>query len=300
MFARSNRADKTNKRGRFNLGEKLVLACCRSAEIDTTSGTLRFRENGTVSKRIWNCREKGTLFSAEIRMTRDEYAEVCEFMCLLLPPVATTFNGKEIERPNSMVRFTTKLPTEIADTDGRLRRTVRLTEVEVYEAFGPGAILELGIPVVETENSFRVNVLQKVPLSMERDNVTPAFLRAVQAALLNHVHEQLTPDEAAKPWVQEATGDARVTKEALLTVKKRRFGERAVSATPNDPLANARAEAEGFTVIPGGAMDAATWANIRKHEILLPSSKAFPTPTPEDMAKRNDLAETCPTCGRTL
>lgn len=294
MFARSSRADKPTLRGRFNLGEKLVLAVCRRAEIVTTSGTLVFdgesRRSGRVNRPV------GTLFTAEIRMTREEYDEACEATQRLIPPVRTTFNGSEIGRPDSVARFTVKLPTEIADADGQLRRSVRQTEVEVYETDGPGDLLEMGVPVVETDNGYRVNVLQKVPLNMDRDNVTPAFLRAIQVSLLNHVHDRLTPEAASSTWVQEAAGDERATKEAVQTTVVKRFGERAVIATPGDPIANATAEAAGFTVIPGGALSGNAWDNVRKHSLLMPSSKVFPSPKAEDIAARQQAV--CPLCGR--
>jgi hypothetical protein len=301
MFTRSARADKADKRGRFNLGEKLVLACCRKAIIMSAGGSLEFREDGNVRRHAGG-RATGTHFAAEIRMTRDEYAEVCRAMRRLIPPVATMFNGQEIDRPDSIARFRTKLPTEIMDADGLLRRSVATAEVEVYEADGdcPGEILEMGIPVVETESGFRVNVLQKIPLNMDRDNVTPAFLRAVNVALLNQVHDRLTADQAASPWVQEASGDARAQPETVKAVIVKRFGERAVVATPGDPVANAQAEAAGFTVVPGGALSADVWANVRKANILLPSGQVFPTPKPDTLAAQNAAAQKCPTCGRPM
>lgn len=295
MFARSTRGGDPLKRGRFNLGEKLVLAVCRKAFISTTIGAISFHEDGNRSRMLASGqREVGTMFNGEIRMTRDEYAECCELMERLIPPVPTTFNGKLIAEPELVARFDAKLPTEIADDDGQLRRTVRTATVEVYA--GSGELLELGVPVVETDNGYRVNVLQKVPLNMDRDNVTPAFLKAVQAALLNHVHQKLSPEEAAAPWAQEALGDARTTPEAVRAIVTKRFGERAVVATPNDPMANAAAEAAGFTVVPGGALGADAWANVRKHEVLLPASKVFQSPKPEALANRAK----CPTCGQSV
>lgn len=294
MFARSSRAAAPDKRGRFNLGEKLVLAVCRKATITSTGGTLIFdggRRN--TSQR----RDRGTLFAAEIRLTRDELAEVNDAMRQLVPPVPTLYNGVDLDRPSPVCSFETKLPTEIADADGQLRRTVRQAKVEAYAAEdGQGRLLEMGIPVVETENGYRVNVLQKIPLTFDRDNVQPSFLRAIQAALLNHVHQELTPEEAAKPWVQEAAGDARATPEAVKAMVVKRFGDRAVVANPGDPLANANAAASGYTVIPGGALSADAWANVRKHELILPSSKVFPSPKPEEMAEAN--AGKCPLCGK--
>ncbi len=269
-------------------------------KVTSVGGTLQFQEDGTVKRRSVG-REKGTLFAAEIRMTRDEYVEACRLMGRMLPPVQTTFNGKLLERTDSIARFEAKLPAEIADTDGMLRRTVRMATVEVYhDESGPGEILEMGVPVVETDNGYRVNVLQKIPLNMDRDNVTPAFLRAVQAALLNHVYDDLDAEAAAQPWAQEAAGDARATTEAVKAVIKARFGELAVIATPGDPVANANAEAAGFTVVPGGALSADLWANVRKGEVLLPSAKVFPTPRPAALAQKNEAAQVCPTCNRPL
>lgn len=295
MFARSTRAGNADKRGRFNLGEKLVLSLCRTASIRTRSGMVAFCDDGTVKRSSQTF--PGTRFTAEVRMTRDEYAEACDTAKRLIPPVKTTFNGKIIDRPDSIVTFETKLPTELADNDGLIRRTVRTATVEVYESFdGGGELLELGIPVVETDNGYRVNVLQKVPLNLDRDNVTPAFLKAINAALLNNIHAMLTAEEVSEPWAQEAAGDARATPDAVKDVLVKRFGERAVIATPGDPMANANAAASGFNVIPGGALSGNAWANVRKYNLLTPASKAFPTPTPEDMAKRAE--QVCPLCGK--
>jgi hypothetical protein len=301
MFAPSRRAGDAAKRGRFSLGEKLVLAICRSAAIITTTGGLTFGKDGTRSRRHpKGSRDTGTLFTAEIRMTRDEFAEVCDQIKHLIPPVETKFNGRELPRFDSLARFETKLPTEIADADGQLRRTIRTAAVEVYEASdGRGEILELGVPVVETENGYRVNVLQKIPLNMDRDNVTPAFLRAINAALLNNLHEQLTPESAAAPWAQEAAGDARATPEAVKSVIEKRFGDRAVVATPGDPMANAQAEAAGYTVIPGGSLSGDVWSNVRKHNLLTSAGKAFPSLTPEQREKIQAASDgKCPLCGK--
>ena len=301
LFARSRRGSDETKRGRFNLGEKLVLAVCREATIETVGESfakvVSFKDDGTVRNGFRKENRQGTLFTAEIRMTRDEFDECRRMIHRLIPPVSTSFNGMEIDRPDSICQFDTKLPTEIADADGQMRRTVRMTTVEVYrDESGPGEILEMGIPVVETENGYRLNVLGKIPLNMDRDNVTPAFIRAVQVALLNNIATDLEPEEAVLPWAQEATGDARATQEAVKTIVTKRFGERAVVATPGDPIANAQAEAAGFTVIPGGALSGDMWANIRKHNLLMSSGKVFPTPKPEELAKS---AETkCPLCGK--
>jgi len=47
FFAESCKKNVPDKRGRFNLGEKLVLAICESAVISTTTGTIEFAADGT-------------------------------------------------------------------------------------------------------------------------------------------------------------------------------------------------------------------------------------------------------------
>jgi hypothetical protein len=297
MFARSRRAADAEKRGRFCLGEKLVLACCSQATIVSTGGGIEF-DDGTRRK-LKDRRDVGTLFTGIIKMTRAEYDDAVAFLRRMIPPVATTLDGVEIHRPDSLCRFTTRLPTEIADADGNLRRTMRQCEVEVYDGSDDGEILEMGVPVVECDMPYRVNVLQKIPLNMDRDNVTPAFLKALQADVLNHMHDRLGSEEACEAWVAEAAADARASTEAVSSVVKQRFGERAVIAVPGDPMANAQAEANGYTVVHGGAMSSGLWANVRKGGSLLPSSRVFPTPTAaQRQAEAAAGGGTCPMCGK--
>jgi len=297
MFAKSRRAGDAEKRGRFCLGEKLVLACCRKAVIRSTGGGVVFESGTRKHERLR--RTRGTEFTAEMRMTRAEYEDAVAFVRRMIPPVATTLNGEEIARPDSLCRFTARLQTEVADADGNLRRTMRQCEVEVYDGADGGELLEMGVPVVELDMPYRVNVLQKVPLNMDRDNVTPAYLKAIQAEVLNRVHHLLDAEQAADAWVAEASADARASEEAVGSVVRARFGDRAVIATPGDPMANAAAEANGYTVIPGGAMSSGAWANVRKANVLLPASKVFPTMTPAQRAEAAKAADArCPMCGR--
>jgi len=297
MFARSRRAGDAEKRGRFCLGEKLVLAVCSKATITSTGGSIEF--DGGERRRSKRSRQHGTLFEADMKMTRAEYDDAVAFLRRMIPPVATTLDGVEIPRPDSLCRFTTRLPTEIADADGNLRRTMRQCEVEVYDGSDGGEILEMGVPVVECDMPYRVNVLQKIPLNMDRDNVTPAFLKALQAEVLNHLHDRLDSTQACETWVAEAAADARASSAAVTSVVTQRFGERAVIAVPGDPLANAQAEANGYTVVHGGAMSSGLWANVRKAEVMLPSSRVFPTPTAVQRSQDAEAnAGRCPMCGR--
>jgi hypothetical protein len=175
------------KRGRFNLGEKLVLAICDDAVVQSTKGAYRFDSKGRTTLRTKTT--EGSRFSARIRLTKAEVAEVEALFFQLLAPVgvATTFNGQILQHRSPVRTFEITLPTERADEDGILRRTRRKTVVDLYEPVGDEvpSIYELGIPVVDYDGKFHADVQQKVPLTFERDNVTPAYLRELYVAIVN-------------------------------------------------------------------------------------------------------------------
>lgn len=294
MFSRSRRGADPTKRGRFCLGEKLVLSLCRSAKIVSTTGTVIFGEGGRRQSK--DRRERGTLFAGEIRMTRDELQQVASDMLGLIPPVPTTFNGEQIVTPTLVKTFDVKLPTMISDDEGNLRPSVRLTTVSAY-AGEVGGILEMGTPVCAAEWPWLLDVHQKVPLGMGRDSVTDAFRRALQVAAVNELGGTLDEQQAATPWVSESIGDGRIKPGALACIVVRRFGERAVVAVPGDPVANATAEAMGSTVIHGGALSAEAWANVRKHALLPTTSQAYPTPKP---LMNGETPAMCPLCKQAL
>jgi len=297
MFARSRRAADALKRGRFSLGEKLVLSLCRSAKLTTAKGSVIFDAAGRRGSR--EAIGRGTYFRGDIKITRAELLDVHAAIDRLIPPIRTQFNGVDLERPKELATFNAKLPTEVADGDGNLRRTIRAGFVEAFEAGDGerGEILELGIPICPADWPWRLNVLQKVPLGIERDSVTDVFRRALQVAATNALAITISDAEAAQPWAREAAGDARITRDALHWIVGKRHGERAVVAVPGDPIANASAEACGYNTIHGGDMSAAEWANVRKHELIPTSSAVFPTPRAEDIPQ-GEIA--CPFCGRPM
>ena len=281
LFAASHKKDRAELRGRFNLGEKLVIALCRTATIETTTGTVTFTEEGREHS-AWTT-TSGSIFSGEIRMNRDE-ARRCErdFHRLIGPAdVITTFNGQELAARERVKAFTATLQTEVADDDGRLTRRQRETEVHLYEPLDgeKAALYELGIPVQPTGDRWHVDVQQKVPLSIDRESVPPSFLRAVRAEVLNHAAEKLTDDDAAASWVSRGLEDKRITAEAVGTSLDRRYGARRVIHDPSDPEANKLAVAAGYTVVPSRGLSREALENVRQHDALPPAGRVTPSST---------------------
>jgi hypothetical protein len=281
LFAESNKKGDPKKRGRFNLGEKLVLSACEGARISSTTGTVYFEREGTeLIRRTTRERQTGSSFEARIRMTRSELTEILDASALLIPPIPTYINGIELPSREPIHTFEATLPTEISDEEGYLRRTSRKTSIRVYKtpADGSNRIYELGIPVVTTDLPWTVEVMQKVPLNSDRDNITPAYQRELTVLVLNEMHDKLDPEHAALPVVLEALESERITGPAVTTILTHQFGEKRTIFDPSDPESNSNAFAHGCNVIAGGTFNRAQWASIKRTNAAMPSGKLYPTP----------------------
>ncbi len=281
LFAESRKKSNPEQRGRFNLGEKLVLALCTTAQITSTTGMVLFDANGRHRRR--SSREAGSCFAGVMRMTREQYEEAIAELELLIPPagVYTTINGRPLQPREPLAEFRASLPTEIADDDGILRKATRQTTVRVFVARETrrGVLYEMGIPVVETGDTYDVDVAQKVPLNFNRDNVPPAYLRAVRTAVLNALYAELPAEASTAPWVREAAGDPRCSDAAITSVVEKRFGARRVIYDPSDPEGTKLAASEDYTVVHGGSLSAGEWANVHRAKAILPAGQVTPSPS---------------------
>jgi len=283
MFAESKKKGDPSKRGFMDLGEKLVLSLCKSAEIRSTKGSVHFLEDDTM-KRGRQKTERGSVFTADVRLNQQEFDEVLESFWRLIPPgdCVTMLNGEELPAREPIATFETKLQTTKADEEGVMRKTVRKTKVEIYEPLdGEEAhIYEMGIPVVSTGDRYHVNVLQRVPVNMERDNVPPSYLKKLRAEVLNKTVRLLTKDEAAESWVTNALESEDVEDEAVTETLDKRFGKKRASFDPTDQEANMNLTAQGYTVVSGRSLPKAAWENIRRAKAIKSSGKIAPTPKP--------------------
>lgn len=282
LFAESEKKSNPEKRGRFNLGEKLVLALCKEATIETTTGGVRFDSEGRHTLRSKSA--SGSFFSAFVKMTRAEIEEVGKAVKKLLPPegCVTVYNGETLAYRKPLRKMEATLPTEISDAEGILRRSARKTFVEILEVLpGETAIIyEMGIPVVETKDKWHYNVLQKVPLNADRDNVTPSYLQQLRTLVLNEMHKEITPEDASSAWARDAASDENVSKEAVESVMTKKFGDKRVIADPSDPEGTNIAVLQGYTVIPPRSLSKDEWENVRKYGAAKPAGQVTPSPRP--------------------
>ena len=254
MFGESTKKTNAEKRGRFNIGEKYVLALCDSASITSKTGRTVFKNDGTRSHDSTKT-QAGTVFRGEMPLTQVEYDDMVKKVKLVIPPVTTLFNGTEIPKRKVLHEFSVSLPTEVADENGILRSQKRSTNVRLYEAPEAKAHLyEMGMPVVSIDCKWSVDIQQKVPLNIERDNVTPAYLKTVFGSIVNEKGDDISDDDAAAAWITTAMESDKVKPEALKKVFHKRFGNGAVFHDHKDVGANREATAKGITVVPRGAL----------------------------------------------
>lgn len=284
LFAPSRKKADATKRGRFNMGEKLVIALADQFTVRTTTGGVMIDVVGNTRKMIREKRERGSAIIALLRMNKQEMEEALAALRTLIPPanIVTTINGEVLLTRVPFAGFTATLQSEVADAEGFLRPTRRQTTVEIYEPLEGEipTLYEMGIPVVETGDAYHVNVMQKVPLNADRDNVPPAFLRDVRTLVLNETVKLLTPEQATSTWVNEALEDELVSNEAVEAVLDKRFGEKRVVYDPSDQEANRIAISKGYTVIPSNTFSKAGWTAVRDSGAALPAGRVTPSPKP--------------------
>lgn len=285
MFSKSERGADETRAGRFGFGEKLVLALMKRATISSTSGTLIFDAEGRRKTR--QRRERGSSFRGELAITSAQFEACCAAMHRLLVPagIVTTFNGEVLPTRAALATVTETLPTDIAEADGHLRPTKRKATVQIYAAReGESAyIYELGIPIVEMDGRYSVNVGIKVPLSLERDGVRPAYLARIRAIVLETMTERLTQQDATSTWVRdalEAHGDE-LPPATVNRIMDLRFTDKRVTFDASDLEANKRAVAAGYTLVHGSQMSAAEWSAARSANAILPAGQVTPSPRPD-------------------
>jgi hypothetical protein len=279
VFAPSMKKTDPTKAGRFNVGEKMVLAFCKEAHIHTTKGLVEFDFTGRKDYPRRK-REVGTEFWAMIECNQERYDQFVEYMrqIIVKPGLLLSVNGEIIQSRTPIKTFVEKLPTEIAGEDGTLRKSIRQCEVQIYEPLigETPSLYEMGIPVVETGDRWHYNVMQKVPLNVDRDNVTPSYLRDLRVVVLNNMHDQINDEDTTATWVNEATDDDDCSSEAVEAFRVKRYGTKSVAFDPTNPEANAEAVAHGFTVIPSRGLSSGQRKNLYEAGTLVTSSTAFP------------------------
>lgn len=262
------------KRGRFNLGEKQAFVRCDDARVETTTGTVVFDKSGRHVEKTG--RTFGSKVTVHLKMSQTEFREMKEAVKSYLPPADIEFlvDGVPIPYRKPWRIIEESLPTEIEDR-GAFRRTTRKTKIHILKAGSKARLYEMGIPVTEIKSKYDIDVQQKVPMSVDRETVSEAFLSLLYANVLNETFDDISPDEVSEPWVKNAVAHEKISPEAVKAVIEKRFGPKAVVANPGDKVSNDDALANGYRVVHGPDLSKGEWKNVRAARALQSSSEVF-------------------------
>ena len=295
LFAPTYKRKDPEKRGRFNVGEKQVLALCKKAIISTTKGTIVFSPEGRIHKRLK--RKEGSIISLTLKANGLEYEEMLDSIKLYLPPKRINFavNGRSVPHREPYRTIKASLPTEIQWYDGVMTTSIRKTDVHIHNPFAKivltptvsddyhGWLYEMGLPICEIDCPYSIDVQQKVPMSLDRDKVSQKYLQKIFAITLNEVHKEIHPDRSSDSWIREAMGSKRISTDAVKSIVKSRYGNKVIVAVPGDKIGVDKAISSGYRVLYGSELSSQVWANVRKAEAIQSSSVAFPTTFADDI-----------------
>lgn len=278
------RLDPT-QRGRFNIGEKDVISVAIEAVIETAHQTVTFPRAGsrTVAD---NSRHKGTvvrvLMPWGIRQSSELVDRLLKFRCT---NVCRLFvNGQEVPpRPATQI-CEISLPTVKQDGPNQpIRTQQRRTNIHLIEPLtgsGERWLYEMGIPVQTIDCPWDVDVMQKIPMSQQRNAVGESYLNRIYAEVLNAGHQKLEQDEFGSQWVKRAIEHSEIKPQAVDATLKGRYGSGRVVFATLDGDANARAREDGYGVANPGGLSEREIEAFRKHAGVKESDKVFPTPPP--------------------
>ena len=276
LFADTYKRTDPTKRGRFNLGEKQVLSICNKAEVSTTKGTITFDDEGR--KKLKRKRDKGSKITIWIEGTNKDAVELIAHAKKLLVPTHINYyvNDEKVTSKIMIHVFEASLDTEIL-RDGAMVTTSRKSNVHLVEPIGQPYIYEMGIPIVETDCHWSIDIQQKIPLAVDRETIRPYYLQDLYAVIINNAHRLIKPNHASDLWVRTGMKDERCKKIAIAHIMKKRFGEKFLSANPFDPNANDKALSKGYNIIHGSEMSKEEWERLRELGLIESSTSKFGT-----------------------
>jgi hypothetical protein len=287
LFATTYKRGDVKKRGKFNFGEKQVICLCDYARIISTKGGVEFFVLKGERKNLKKKRDTGSEVYVEVKMTHEEYASCVEYCSdIIVPeninvkvsyakPNTDALIGKLIDRPSCHKKFSAKLLTEVKEGD-EMRNVSRDTEVHVYHPHNTKTyIYEMGIPICEIECDYSIDVQQKVPLSADRDKVDAKYLKIIYGEVLNHVCDEIKPEQSSNIWIRDGFSSDRAYKETRQDIITKRFGEKALIANPNDRRSMDEAISNNYNVIYGSEMSGEEWSRVKENGLLVSTSQQF-------------------------
>lgn len=289
--------------GRFNLGEKQVIAVARWARVRTNAVTVEFADGKREVTRHRAEHVPGTIIEALMPWSLKDMAEVREGLGRVLPPEGLNYmvDGVRVERPPTKCQVQVTLPT-VKLIDGVMRPTTAKTAVSVLKTQQP-TLFELGIPVCDLSElgfPWSLDVQQKVPVPPSRDAVSTTYQfrligSVLEAAAMDGI-SLLTQDDQGAPFIRAALEYFRDPNALRATIESA-FGPNPIRPSA-DPRWNHAAEEAGMTVLPKKALGPHSRRTLEESGAIPTVKEEFcPPPMPQSTVH---VKLHCPHCGGEL
>jgi len=304
FFGSTSKRSVAGVSGRFNAGEKQLLALARWGLVKTNKTSVVFANGERKVTRHRDAAISGTIVEVLMPWSHDDMKLVRDRLCGVVPPAGLiyTVDGATISRPNVKTTVNVTLPT-VALIDGVMKPTQRKSLVVVLVGEGEPMLCELGLPIcslAEVGFPWTLDVQQKVPVPMSRDMVQTSYLYRVIGSVLEQAamdgHSLLTDEQQGAGFVKEALEWVREP-DALAATITSLYGENAVRQS-SDTIANANASASGASVISGRSFGPSTRVRLDAAGIL-PTSKARFGGAEQASLTPEVRTTVCPKCGGT-
>lgn len=271
LFRSTDKREDPTKRGRYNLGEKIVLARAVNGLITTTTGAIEFDGEGRKNRPSLKTKS-GSVVSIQFKKWSDkEVKTTLEFLQKLYVPEGINFHvqGKVVDYTPPMKVSKVKMATEYLKPDGSgnmvMTKTTRVTELWFYpKRFDQAHLYEMGLPVCEIDGRFDVNVQQKIPLSQDRTLVPQSYIQDIYAEMLMALGDLIEPGDLGETHIRTAMEDERIDPATCARLFKQQFGDKAVLDNPFDPDSNQEAARSGSTLVSTKTFGAAINSKLRQ------------------------------------
>jgi hypothetical protein len=301
LFGSTAKRGAAGVSGRFNAGDKQLIAVARNASVRSNDIEVEFCDGERTVHRRRGSQLNGVIVSALMPLSLGDMAAVETALRQVQAPDGLSYlvNGLAVKPAEVKATVNVTLPT-ILLSEGVLRPTTRKTAVRILKCDTP-TLFELGIPICSLEDvgfPWSLDVGQKIPVPLSRNSVTPQYLHRLigsvieQAAmdgvsLLKEEEQGAAFVKGALDWVREP--------EALKVAVSDLYGANAVRQS-NDPIANAHAAATGAPIVQGRWFTPETRRRLDETNSLPVSSTVFPGSASLTQPSA-DGKQKCPRCG---
>lgn len=275
LFADTYKRKDPTKRGKFNLGEKLVISLCDYAEIKTTKGTIIFTSDGR--KEFDSKTANGTIVKINFDASKEQVDDIIKHTKTILVPLHIKFivNDEVIPSKSIYKSFRASLKTEILKGDILVSRWRETTINLIQHNDNTSYIYEIGIPIQSTDCPYHIDVQQKVLLNLNRDTIAPRYLQDLYAEILNNIYNELKEEDSSALWVRTGLKDKKIHTEAINGIMKNRYGDKYCIANPKDTHSMEEAISKGYNIIYGSELSKEEWSKIKEHTNIQSTTQLF-------------------------